>query len=518
MIKLNPKITMLSCLASIHYVLLSLLVLPSCTTIPIDKFKPALPPSGWVEPKPLTKPHDGKLAGLKSWWQQFNDPLLIELIEAAQKVSPDIESAKARVIAAQAAVTGADSQLLPSVTSDMSASRSKGSMVFSGANGAVYPVSTNLGAGVNASWEVDVWGKNKATKNESLAKLNGANALWHDARVIVAAQTASQYINYRFCEGLANIAKQQADSAQETARLSELTAKAGFLAQTSAKQTLAQAAEAASQQKKQSLQCTLIVKSLVALTAMPEPDLKEQLSKNSGVTPMPAELEVTAIPAVLLAQRPDVLNAERHVDAASFEITVADAQRYPKLSLAGNIGLAYDSYLHRINSSRRRSDGFTWSIGPVAVSLPIFDAGLRKANVVTAKAEYEAAKSTYESVVRNAVREVEEAMASLNNTALRLDDLNKAESGFNDLFDATQTRYKANLANLFELEEARRASLQAQTNTYILKNEQALAWVSLYRAIGGGWTPALNMPVLTLDRELKFTELTNSAPAASDQP
>lgn len=518
MIKLNAKKIKSPARISIYHVLLSLLVFPSCTTTPINTFKPSPPPAGWIEPTPLKKPHEGNLDELKNWWKQFNDPLLIQLIDSAQKVSPDIESAKARVIAAQTAVTSVDSQLLPSVTGDVSASRSKGSMAFSGANGAVYPVSTNIGAGVNASWELDVWGKNKAAKNEELAKLNGNNALWHEARVIVAAQTASQYVNYRLCENLVSIAKQNTESVHETARLSALTATAGFLAPATLNQSLAQAAEADGQHKKQVLQCALIIKSLVALTAISEPALKEQLAENNGKMPMPAGLEVTAIPASLLAQRPDVLNAERNVDAASFEITVSDAQRYPRLSLAGNIGLAYDSYLHHLNFRRSSSDGLTWSIGPVAVSVPIFDAGLRKANVIAAKAEYEAAKSTYESVARNAVREVEEAMAMLNSITQRLDDAAKAAKALNALSESTQTRYKANLANLFEFEEARRSSLQALANLYTLKNEQTLAWISLYRAMGGGWTSALNSPPLVLDRELKLTELNNSAPVAPDQP
>ncbi|OIR04476.1 toluene efflux pump outer membrane protein TtgI precursor [mine drainage metagenome] len=496
-----------------------LAVLTSCSSAPVNTYKPKTPPAQWVEPLPFVQPHDGKLDGLTNWWQQFNDPLLVQLIEAAQKVSPDIESAKARVIAAQTAVTLANSQLLPSVTADMSVSRSKGNMIIPGANNFVYPASTNASIGVNASWELDVWGKNKAAKSAELAKLSGTNALWHDARVIVAAQTATQYLNYRLCEKLSSIAKQNADSTGETARLSDLTAKAGFLAPMSASQSLAQAAEASSQQKKQALQCTLLIKSLVALTAISEPTLKEQLAKDdNSKLPMPAGVEVAAIPATLLDQRPDVLNAERNVDAASFEIAVSDAQRYPRLSLAGNIGLTYDSYLRKFSTNRGRSDGVTWSIGPVAVSLPIFDGGLREANLSAAKAQYEVAKSIYESVARNAVREVEEAMATLNNAALRSDDMDKAASGFKALLDATQMRYKANLASLLELEEARRVSLQAQANTYTLKNEQALAWISLYRAVGGGWAPALNMPALTFDPKLKLAEPNNSVSVVSDQP
>lgn len=496
---------------SIHYALLGLLTLSGCTTAPVNTFKPALPPNGWIEPLPSTQPHNGKITNLKEWWQQFNDPVLLQLIEAAQKVSPDIENAKARVIASQTAVTVANSQLLPKLTADASASRSKGGAAYLSPNGSiVYPTSNSASISVNASWEIDVWGRNKARHNEEESKLAASTALWHDARVIVAAQTATQYINYRLCENLNRITKKNADSTRETARLSSLTAKAGFLAPASASQSLAQAAEASNQQKKQALQCALNIKGLVAITAIPEPDLVTQLAKNSGVMPAPSEIEVIEMPASLLAQRPDVLNAERNVAAASFEIASNEALRYPRLSLAGNIGISYDSFSQKLRQRKSSLDRFTWSIGPLEVSLPIFDAGVREGNIKNAKAQYEASKRTYESVARNAVREVEEALATLNSSALRLEDAEKATEGYKVLLEATEVRNKADLANLFELEEARRASLQAESNLLTLKNERVLAWISLYRAMGGGWTTALNSPVLVFEHDLKQTEQSNA--------
>ncbi|ADI30149.1 RND efflux system, outer membrane lipoprotein, NodT family [Methylotenera versatilis 301] len=479
----------------------------SCTTIKSNNFKPTYPAAGWIEPLPATQPHNGKVTNLKHWWQQFNDPVLVELIEAAQKVSPDIESAKARVTASQTAVTVANSQLLPNVTAEASVSRSRSGSAYPSTNGSmVFPTSTTASVGANASWELDVWGRNNASKHEEEAKLVANIALWHDARVIVAAQTAKQYSNYRLCEGLNIVAKKNADSSHETARLSDLTARAGFLAPASASQSLAQAAEAANLQKKQALECTLNIKSLVAITAIPEPTLVAKLATNVGVIPTPADIEITELPAGLLAQRPDVLNAERNVAAASFEIASNEAQRYPRLSLAGNIALSYDSFSRTFSKNRSALDGLTWSIGPLAVSLPIFDAGVRAANVENAKAQYEAAKVTYESVARNAVREVEEALATLNSTAQRFNDANQAAEGFKISLVATEARNKASLGNLFELEEARRASLQAENNLLTLKNERVLAWISLYRAMGGGWTAALNSPTLIFDQKLNQSE------------
>jgi len=478
-----------------------ILALSSCAINPIPKYQPIAPPKSWIEPLPFKQPHDGKLSDLQNWWQQFNDPALLKLIEAAQKVSPDIESAQARVVAAQTEVVLAGSYLLPSLTADANASRNH--------NGVIFPTGNVVNLGVNASWELDVWGKNKANNKEKQAQLSGSSALWHEARVIVAAQTATQYLNYRLCENLSSIAKKNAESNLESARVADLSAKAGFLSLASASQTHAFAADASSQFKKQSLQCALMVKALVALTAISEPEMHTLLAQDSGVMPISVGLEVNEIPAKLLLQRPDVLNAERNVDASGFEITFSQAQRYPRLTLAGSLGVAYDNTFRRFSPKVTHNirDATTWSIGPVAVSLPIFDAGVSAANIEMAKVQYEVAKSTYESVVRNAVREVEEAMAKLNSTSERLDDINKSAEGFKLALDATQMRYKASLANLFELEEAQRASLQAQTNVVALTNERLLAWISLYRAMGGGWTQALNNPVLTIDSKLKPTEL-----------
>ena len=481
--------------------------LSSCSSIHSNNYKPNPLPDRWIEPLPSIQPHNGKLTNLKDWWQQFNDPVLIELIEAAQKVSPDIESAKARVVGSKAAVTIANSQLLPSINAEASVSRSRSGSAFPTTNGKmVFPTTTTASVGANASWEIDVWGKGKSSKNEEEAKFVATTALWHEARVLVAAQTATDYANYRLCENLNVVAKNNAESSSETARLSNLTAKAGFLAPASASQSEAQAAEAVNLQKKQALQCTLNIKSLVAITAIPEPELVSKLAKNSGVMPSPAGIEVTEMPADLLAQRPDVLNAERNVAAASFEITANEAQRYPRLSLAGNIALSYDSFSRTFSKNKSTLDGLTWSIGPLAVSLPVFDAGVRAANIQNAKAQYEASKVTYESVTRNAVREVEEALATLNSTAQRFENASKAAEGFKISLDATEARNKASLGNLFELEEARRASLQATNNLLILENERVLAWISLYRAMGGGWIVALNSPTLIFDHNLKQTE------------
>jgi outer membrane protein TolC len=197
---------------------------------------------------------------------------------------------------------------------------------------------------------------------------------------------------------------------------------------------------------------------------------------------LPAALAIPELPAATLAQRPDVFAAARQVAAASQEVGSVDAQRYPRLSLTGNIGRA------RFEAGDQAINLNAWSIGPLQLSVPVFDAGRRRANLDAARARYDEAASQYREVVRRAVREVEEALVNLDSTAARSKDIEVAIEGFGVSFNATRQRYESGLASLFELEEARRSRFAAESALVSLQSERVAAWIALYRAAGGGWT------------------------------
>jgi len=187
------------------------------------------------------------------------------------------------------------------------------------------------------------------------------------------------------------------------------------------------------------------------------------------------------VPAQVIAQRPDVFAAERDVVLASAQVGRAQAQRYPRLTLAGSIGAL------RYSTQGVTTDLNTWSFGPLAVSLPVFDAGQRAANVDLAQTRYAEAVSVYRAKVRYAVREVEEALLNLQSTAARTADADLAAQGYTESWLATQTRAAQGFASLPELEEARRMALAAQTARMALALERNRAWIALYRAMGGGF-------------------------------
>lgn len=430
----------------------------------------ARPAPQWHAPLP----HAGTLAGLDTWWRQLGDPVLSELIDAAQAASPTVSAARSRIEQARSNEAAARAALRPSLDAKASAQR--------GNTQPPLPIVTALQAGAQASWEVDLFGGNRAGERAAQARLEGAQAGWHEARVSVAADTANSYVALRVCQRQLGVAEQDARSRAETARLSHLSAQAGFTATGDEQLAAASAADAAARVTQQRAQCEIAIKGLVALTGWPEPKLRERLATAWTEPPDSAVPPVPAVPAALLAQRPDVYRAEREVAAASADVGSAQAQRYPRLSLAGSVAAG------RIDIGGQTSNFPTWSIGPVAVTVPLLDGGRRAANVEAARARYADAVVQYRSQVRQAVREVEQALVQLDAAQARRTDAERAASGYRAALGATQERYRGGFASLLEVEEARRTALAADTTLVGLRQETLDAWIALYRAVGGGWT------------------------------
>ncbi|MES2348026.1 MAG: efflux transporter outer membrane subunit [Pseudomonadota bacterium] len=444
--------------------------LAGCATQAPASHVAAQAPQQWQAPLP----HNGSQADLASWWKQQSDTLLVQLIESAQAVSPTVASAGSRIAQSRSERVAAGAALAPSLDAAASVSRSNQQSAL--------PTGTTSQAALQASWEIDLFGGKRAARDAAQARLDSAHAGWHDARVSVAAEVANQYYGLRACEQLLAVAKQDASSRADTARLTELSAKAGFQSPASMALARASAADGNSRYIAQRAVCDVDIKALVALTAMPEPELRQKLAAGAASAAVAPSMAIAELPARTLSQRPDVFTAEREVTAASADVGSAQAQRYPRLTLSGAVGVAN----FRTGGENTTTD--TWNIGPVSLSLPIFDAGRRRANVDAASARYDSAVSAYRATVRQAVSEVEQALVNLDATGERATDAQTALQGYRVNFTAVEDRYKNGLASLFELEDARRTRLSAEQTVINLQRERSAAWVALYRAAGGGWT------------------------------
>lgn len=427
-------------------------------------------------------PHGGRPADLQRWWQQLGDPLLPELIAAAQSASPTVSAAGARIAQARADRVAARAALWPTLDGSASVSRGNQQAALPGTAVTVSQV------GAQTAWELDLFGGRSASRDAAQARLAAAQAGWHEARVAVAAETAASYVGWRTCRQQLAVAGNDARSRAESARLIELSTQAGFTAPASAALARASAAEGAARERQQHAACETELKGLVALTAIDEPALRERLAAQGAAPAAAVPDPVPAIPAQLLAQRPDVFGAQMEVAAASAEVGAAEADRYPRLSLSGSIAAG------SVRVAGDSGDAQSWSIGPLALSLPVFDAGRRAAGVEAAQARYRQAAAQYRARVRQAVREVEQALVALDSARSRNGDARTAAEGYRASFAATEARYRAGLASLVELEDARRTMLAAETALVSLQREGLGAWIDLYRAAGGGWTQAAPVP------------------------
>jgi multidrug efflux system outer membrane protein len=451
-------------------------LLSGCALTPPPSTVDAPTPAQWAAPLPddaAALPHHARLSDLSQWWQQQNDPLLIELINAAQTVSPTVASAVSRIAQSRATGVAASAALGPKLDLNASVNRTNTQQPL--------PLGTTSQIELQPSWEADLFGGNRATSAAARARLQGAQAGWHDARVSVAAEVANRYYDLRTCDKLVIVTRADAASRAETARLSALSAQAGFEAPANAALARASAAEGNSRVTQQRALCDLDIKALVALTAIDEAALRQKMTAGETTPASFAPIAVDALPAQTLSQRPDVFIAEREVAAASAEVGNAQAQRYPRLTLTGSIGIG------NFHSQGVSTSLDTWAIGPIALSLPIFDGGVRVANIGAAEARYDEAVINYRSTVRQAVREVEEALVNLQSASARSEDARVAVEGYDMSFRGTESRYRNGLASLIELEDTRRQRLAAELNAVSLERDRMAAWIALYRAAGGGW-------------------------------
>lgn len=457
------------------------LLLAACSVMRPPARVDAPAPAQWQTPAPAALPHGGSPQDLATWWAQASDPLLVELIAAAQDASPTLASAAARIAEARAARVQAGAAGLPTLDGTLAASRGN-SLAGAGSGTSSLPAFTNAQAGVQARWEIDLFGGLAAGRDAASARLDASQAQWHAARVSVAAETANAYVAERACARQLALVDSEVASRNESARLTGLSVQAGFAAPADAVLVRAGAADAAARRTQQQTQCALQRQAIVALTGWEATRLAQRLDARPAAYAVPALPGVDTVPARALAQRPDVYAAERAVAAASADAGAAQAQRYPSLSLGGNISVMH---LRGAGTSQNLQ---TWSIGPLSLTVPIFDGGVRSAQADAAQARYDEAVAQYRASVRQGVREVEEALLRLQDAERRAGDAGNAERLYQSAFEAAQVRYDNGLSNLFELEDARRTWFAAQAALVTLQRDRGEAWVALYRSLGGGWS------------------------------
>jgi len=421
-------------------------------------------------------PHEGRTEALINWWASFNDPVLTELIGMAETDSPTLAQAVAQIDSARATLVSSGASAWPSVTGSSSLSRAKQVGVIGVSDISV--VSTTRSGELDASWELDLFGKVRANNESSQAILQARIDDWHDARVSLAAEVADDYIQYRACRLLLDTYRGMVISQQQTVRTTRAAVDAGLSAPSDGYLAEANAANAAATVVQQNTSCEELVKSLVAVTGDDEPALRSAIDRaTASAFPDPASFNVAGVPADLIRQRPDLASAEYTLKSYYAAIGAALADRFPSLSLSGTIGISATSLTSPISN---------WSFGP-SLSIPIFDAGRKKAAVNSAQAAYDNQLASYRGLVRKAIKEVEQALVDLDGSTLEIRALSLSADQYRRYTIAIEANWHAGLETLLTLEEARRSAISAQTTLIAQRRDHVRSWIALYKALGGGW-------------------------------
>jgi multidrug efflux system outer membrane protein len=409
-------------------------------------------------------------SSLAQWWQRFDDPLLASLVTQALVANTTVWSAQAALQQARALRDVQGANLLPSVSGNSSVERRRTSH---------NETSNNFRVGLDASWEPDIFGRQRNTLNASEADALASQASLGNVQVSVAAEVALAYIQLRGQQAQLLIARNSLRSQQETLQITDWRAQAGLTTSLEVEQARTASEQTAAQIPTLQAAIARSSHSLAVLTGQTPVALQALVLAPQPIPQAASELAL-AIPAQTLRQRPDLRAAELRVSAALARVSVADAARYPSFSLSGSLGL------NALTLGGLGNAGLASSLlGGIAV--PLFDGGTARAQVLAQEGALEQARASYQGIVLTALKDVEDALSALQGDRARLVRLQNAATAAGDADLLAQQRYASGLIDFQTVLQTQRALLSTQDSVATTRTDISADHVRLYKALGGGW-------------------------------
>lgn len=449
------------------------LALAGCaTTQPPGAGLPALSvPASW-SPAHLVYTPDADPQSLARWWQGLGDPQLATLVEQALQANLSLASAQSALRQARAQREAVAAGLLPSVGASGSAQRSRSG----NSTGNSYSM------GLDASWELDVFGRLASGVAASDADIRTAQATLEGARVSLAAEVGLTYIELRSLQQRLVIARSNLASQQETLQITDWRMQAGLTTSLATEQARASAAQTAAQVPALESSLAQTRHALAVLTGQNPSALDAQLASFAPVPQVPDALALQ-IPAETLRQRPDVIAAEARVAAALARVAQADAARYPSFRLSGSLGL------RALTLGALTQGGSVFGSLLSGISVPLLDGGAIRAQLRVQEEGLEQARLNYASTVLTALQEVEDALAALQGDGARIEQLRIAAEAAANAALLAQQRFNSGLVDFQTVLETQRTQLSAQDSLAATQAALTADHVRLYKALGGGWSP-----------------------------
>lgn len=424
---------------------------------------------------------------LASWWDTFEDEILTDLITQSLENNRDLASARSKVTEARAALGISKATVLPWLDNVDSWRRVKTS-VNSGGTGQTASV---YRLGIDASWEIDVFGGRAQDIKASTATLEAQYASLHNTWGTLSSEVALNYLNLRTLQERLRIAEENLTLQQHSLDLLQSQYDSGLvdaLALSQARYTYEQT-RAAIPTFYTGIEQTLNV--LAILTGNVPGSLELTLGEPRPL-PTPSATNLVGIPADYLRQRPDIRMAERQLIAQIAKTKSARADMWPKFTLIGSIGLESLSTGSIFSGSSK-----AFSFGP-SITLPIFHAGAIRNNIRIHSARQEQYLAAYEQTVLNAVAEVRNSLTANRQEIVRNESLLIGIKAVQTAYEVANDKYRNGLTDFYNVLEAQRTLLTMQEQYAISQGQIISNLVGLYKALGGGWAPivAENKPDL----------------------
>ncbi|MEM7479643.1 MAG: efflux transporter outer membrane subunit [Acidobacteriota bacterium] len=458
-----------------------------CVTVGPDYAPPETPQAPrW------SVPADGPLAAgpvadgvLVTWWQALDDPVLSDLIERALADSPDLAAARARLDRVRALLRSTETDRLPTVdasgsviSAESSAQTSAPGQAGTGNRVEIYR------AALDASWELDLFGRVRRSVEAAVADLEGAAADLGAVRVSLVAEVATTYVDLRTFEARLALAEDNLAAQQGTFDLASERFDAGLAGRLDVEQARSNLATTRSQIPPLRTGLAGAKNRLAVLTgAVPGSFEAAAAEERAGAIPLPPAEIAIGIPAEALRRRPDVLAAERRVAAETARIGVATAELYPRFALSGSIGV------EALDLDGLFDSGSPFSTFGPSFSWRLFDRRAVRAGIAAQTATQEEALSLYRSTVLLALEESENALVSFAQERLRLESLRAAVAATEKTTALAEELYRSGLRDFQQVLDAQRSLLALEDQRAESEGRVTQNLVALYKSLGGGWTP-----------------------------
>jgi NodT family efflux transporter outer membrane factor (OMF) lipoprotein len=413
-----------------------------------------------------------------SWWTLYSDNTLSQLESKLDADNPSLAAALARYDTARAFESQLSSGLFPSLDFSANPTRNRQSNnrpLRGSGQPNEYDADT---VGVGATYDLDLWGRIRNEVSQGHALSQAAQADLASAKLSLEAQLADDYVRLRGYDIQDGILQNTLKAYQRALDLTENRHAGGIASGMDVSRAQAQLHDAQAQVTEVQAQRALTEHAIAALVGVPASNFAvapEQESLQLPVTP-------PGLPSTLLERRPDIASAERRVFAANAGIGVARAAFFPDLSLSGAYGFQDTGFGNLLSVGNR-----FWSLGPLA-TLNLFDAGLRRAQLREAHAEFAEASADYRQTVLTAFRQVEDNLVLLRDLGTEADQEDQAVVAAQKTETIATNRYREGIVNYLDVVTAQTATLSAQRSAEMIRTRRLQASVDLIRALGGGWT------------------------------